>query len=250
MDGRPHDPRLGDPGRTGSDASGFFGDVSHRGVDGAGQTGRPDAVAFCGVSLHGGGLHLRFGAGLLRLRGAGESETRRVRQCAVVGVDERYDRRCGDLSGDGRREGGLRAAAVAGDDVLPDLHDLYIAGVYAAAIESFVLHAFVLDITRLDFPRIICIVITRRFNSGPASIIRIRCRHPVQGFRRYEILLRVRSLFGDCPFRSSGSPGTKAGASVFRLRVWDWRRKNSCSHRVWELRVCPDTNRAFRRLWP
>lgn len=55
----------------------------------------------------------------------------RLRQRPVVGLDERDDRRCGDLPRHGRRQGRLRAAAVARHAVLPDLHDLHSPGVRA-----------------------------------------------------------------------------------------------------------------------
>ena len=67
---------------------------------------------------------------VLRLRGARQSQAPRLRQCALVGVDERHDRRCGDFPRHGRRQGLLRAASVVGHDVLSDLHDLCPAGVH------------------------------------------------------------------------------------------------------------------------
>lgn len=90
--------------------------------------GRRMRWLFTAISYR-GGLHLSFGAGVLRLRSLRESEAPRFRECPVVGVDERHDGRCGDFPCDGCRQGGLRAAAFAGDDVFPDLHDLHFAGV-------------------------------------------------------------------------------------------------------------------------
>ena len=119
--------RLGRARRAYPAAPGLPGHGDHRAVAGL---RKQDAEALFRLYLHRRRLHLYLRAGVLRLRGARQSQAPRLRQCALVGVDERHDCRCGDFPRHGRRQGLLRAASVAGHDVLSDLHDLCPAGVH------------------------------------------------------------------------------------------------------------------------
>ena len=102
--------------------------ILRRGAVARGQQGPKTLLR---LHLHRGRLHLYFGAGLLRLRNTREQQAPRFRQRAVVGVDERHDRRGRDIPRDDHRQDILRDAPLAGHDVLPDLHDLRTAGVLA-----------------------------------------------------------------------------------------------------------------------
>ena len=81
--------------------------------------------------LYGSRFHLYLGTGLLRLRDSGQPRPSQLRQCPVVGLDERHDRRGRDFSRHAGRQDFQCPAPVAGHDVLPGLHYLRAAGILA-----------------------------------------------------------------------------------------------------------------------
>ena len=98
------------------------------------EKGRMDRI-FLGLYLHGRSFHLPFGAGILRIRSRNQHEVGRIRQCALVGMDERHDGRRRDFRRHGHRKNRYGIAAVVGHDVLPDLHDLHPQPLHGKEIE-------------------------------------------------------------------------------------------------------------------
>lgn len=100
--------------------------------------GQQNQAAVHRLCLHGVSVHLHFGAGILRLRGARQRETPRFRQRSLVGVDERYDGRGRDIPRNGHRQDHLRATADSRHDDVPDFHHVHSIGISETRKESVI----------------------------------------------------------------------------------------------------------------